>query len=101
MQWAAVFQGGPRAQLDGASALLAGGLRRLDVSKMRVSVPRGARIRRTRGFAIRPTRRWTGDDVVRVGIPRSTPAVAAVRGALWAKSNRQAALVLAMTGQQG
>jgi very-short-patch-repair endonuclease len=101
MQWAAVFQGGPRAHLDGASALVAGGLRRFDVSKIRVSVPRGARVRRTREFDIRQTRRWTPDEVVDVGIPRSTPAVAAVRGALWARSNRQAALVLTMTVQQG
>src|ERR1700710_2414319 len=101
MQWAAVFQGGPRAHLDGASALVAGGLRRFDVSKIRVSVPRGARVRRTREVDIRQTRRWAPDEIVRVGIPRSTPAVAAVRGALWARSNRQAALVLTMTVQQG
>src|SRR4051794_3968580 len=47
MRWAAVFQGGPRAHLDGASALVAGGLRRFETAKIRVSVPRGARIRRT------------------------------------------------------
>ncbi len=47
-EWAAVIQGGRRACLDGASALLAAGLERYTVDRIRVSVPRGARVRRTR-----------------------------------------------------
>jgi hypothetical protein len=39
MRWAAVFQGGPRAHLDGASALVAHGLKRFEVSRIRGSVP--------------------------------------------------------------
>jgi very-short-patch-repair endonuclease len=35
-----------------------------------------------------------------MGIPRTRPAVAAVRGALWAVSDRQAGLLLTMTVQQ-
>jgi hypothetical protein len=35
MHWAAVFQGGPRARLDGASALVAGGLERFHVDRIR------------------------------------------------------------------
>src|SRR5689334_15781616 len=50
--WAAVFQGGPRAMLDGAAALEASGLERYSVSRVRVSVPRGARIRRNRRYDI-------------------------------------------------
>ena len=53
--WAAVFQGGPRACLDGASSLLAAGLARFTVDQVRVSVPRGARIRRNRAYDIRQT----------------------------------------------
>jgi very-short-patch-repair endonuclease len=101
MHWVAVLQGGPRAHLDGAPALIAGGLKRFEVDRIRVSIPRGARVRRTPDFDIRQTRRWNAEDIVDVGIPRTTPAVAAVRGALWAKSNRQAVLLMTLTVQQG
>lgn len=101
MQWAAIFQGGPRAHLDGASALVASGLKRFTVDRIRVSVPRGACIRRAAEFDVRQTRRWRAEDVAAVGIPRAVPAVAAVRAALWATSDRQAVLLLTMTVQQG
>lgn len=101
LRWAAVFQGGPRAHLDGVSALVAAGLQRFTEDRIRVTVPRGARVRRTPMFDIRQTRRWDPTDVVGTGVPRSRPAVAAVRGALWASSDRQATLLLTMTVQQG
>ena len=72
-QWAAVFQGGPRACLDGASALVAGGLERFEVDRHRVSVPRGARTRRSRLYDIRQTRRWAAADLAPSGIPRTRP----------------------------
>jgi very-short-patch-repair endonuclease len=96
-----VLESGPRAYLDGASALVEAGLRHFVVDRIRVSVPRGARIyRQLAGVDVRQTRRWDRDDVVDGGLPRSRPAVAAVRAALWARSNREAALVLTMTVQQ-
>jgi very-short-patch-repair endonuclease len=98
--WSAVFEAGPRAQLDGVSALQAAGLKGLTTDRIRVSVPRGARVRKARGLDIRQTRRWEAGDVVPVGIPRTRGDVAAVRAALWAASDRQAALVLTMTVQQ-
>ena len=99
--WAAVLEGGPRAFLDGESALVAAGLEHYVPSGIRVSVPRGARIRH-RGTAanIRQTRRWEASDVVVDGIPRARVPVAAIRAALWARSNRQAALLLTMSVQQ-
>ncbi|WP_158296664.1 endonuclease domain-containing protein [Nocardioides albidus] len=99
--WAAVFQAGPRAQLDGAACLVAWGLQRYEIDRIRVSVPRGARIRRTRRYDIRQTRRWSPDDLVTSGIPRTPVAVAAVRAALWAQSDKQAAHLLVTTVQQG
>lgn len=99
--WAAVFQGGPSACLDGAAALAAQGLERFTVERIRVSVPRGARVRRTALYDIRQTRRWSEDDQAVGGVPRTGPAVAAVRAALWARSDKQAALVLSMVVQQG
>lgn len=99
--WAAVFEAGPRAFLDGSSALESAGLLRFATDRIRVSVPRGARIRRAKGLDIRQTRRWHPEDVVGHGLPRARPEVAAVRAALWARSDRQAALVLTMVVQQG
>lgn len=100
-QWAAVLQGGPRAQLDGASSLIASGLERFRVDRIRVSVPRGARVRRTRLYNVRQTRRWSADDRMPGGVPRTRVPVAAVRAALWAASDQQASLVLTMVVQQG
>ncbi len=101
-RWAAVFQGGPRACLDGAAALVAAGLQRYEVDRIRVSVPRGARVRRSAVYDVRQTRRWSAADVVtRGGPPRTRPEVAAVRGALWAATERQATYLLIATVQQG
>ncbi|PKH37362.1 hypothetical protein CXG46_18040 [Nocardioides alpinus] len=100
-QWAAVLQGGPRACLDRESALVAGGLERYDVRRHRVSVPRGARVRRSRLYDIRQTRRWEAADLAPSGIPRTRPDVAGVRAALWADSDRQAVHVLTLVVQQG
>jgi very-short-patch-repair endonuclease len=99
--WAAVFQGGPRAFLDGSSALEAAGLQHYSSLRVRVSVPRGAKVRRNRRYDIRQTRRWSSDDVAASGIPRSRPAVAAIRGALWAATDRQATYLLTLAVQQG
>jgi very-short-patch-repair endonuclease len=99
--WAAVFQGGPRAQLDGASALIESGLVRFELERVRVSVPRGAKVRRSRECDIRQTRRWSAGDLAPSGVPRTRPDVAAVRAGLWARSDRQAALVVTMAVQQG
>lgn len=98
-----MFEGGPRSFLDGASALVASGLKNFRTDSVRVSVPKGARIRRRRrrGIDLRETRRWRADDVMPTGVPRSRPAVAAVRGALWAETDRQATLLLTMVVQQG
>ena len=102
-RWAAVLHGGPRARLDGVSALVASGLARFEEGeRIRVSVPRGARVRRTSRYNIRQTRRWRADDLAPgTGVPRTKAAVAAVHGALWARSARQADLILTMTVQQG
>ncbi|MCD9197366.1 hypothetical protein [Aeromicrobium wangtongii] len=99
--WAATFEGGTRSLLDGASALIASGLTGFTVDRIRVSVPRGAKVHRSRAIDVRQTRRlepsdrWEGS-----GPPRVRPEVAVVRAALWARSDRQAAMLVAMTVQQ-
>ncbi|QBX54540.1 hypothetical protein EXE58_03010 [Nocardioides seonyuensis] len=99
--WSAVLEAGPRAYVDGASSLVLGGLKHFDATPLRVTVPRGARVRhRGASVDIRQTRRWNEDDIDREDVPRSRTPVAAVRAALWARSDRQADLVLTMTVQQ-
>lgn len=99
--WAAVFQGGPRACLDGVSSLQASGLERYDEERIRVSVPPGARIRRNRLFDIRQTRRWQVEDLAVGGVPRTRVEVAAVRAGLWARTDKQATYLLTLVVQQG
>lgn len=100
--WAAQMSGGPRARLDGASSLVAAGLSGFTIDRHRVSVPRGARVFRDPLVDVRQTRRWRADDLRDgPGPPRTRTEVAAVRGALWAASDRQAALLLTMSVQQG
>jgi len=98
--WAAVLEGGPQAYLDGASALLAGGLRGFSADSIRVSVPPSARVRPASGVRVRRTRRFDPAVVQPHGVPRARPDVAAVHAALWARSDKQAVLLLTMTVQQ-
>ena len=100
-RWAAVFEAGPRGCLDGASALLAGGLEHFTEDVIRVSVPRGVLVRRAPGVDIRQTRRLVPDDLAPTGVPRTRPEVAGIRAALWAASDKQATLLLTMAVQQG
>ncbi|MEZ0579611.1 DUF559 domain-containing protein [Nocardioides sp. MH1] len=100
--WAAVLEAGPRAYVDGESSLVAAGLQHYTPHAIRLSVPRGARVRhRGTGIDIRQTRRWDPQDVVLTPVPRSRTPVAAVRACLWARSDRQAQLLVTMTVQQG
>jgi very-short-patch-repair endonuclease len=98
--WAAVFEAGDRACLDGASSLIAAGLEHFTEDVVRVSVPRGVLVRRKRGINVRQTRRLKTTDIVSLGIPRTKTHVAAIRAALWARSDKQAALLLTMSVQQ-
>lgn len=98
--WHAVIEAGSRAALDGTGSLLAAGLTGFEVELIRVSVPRGGKILTSPGAYVRQTRRLLPDDIATCGIPRVHTPIAAVRAALWARSDRQAALLLTMTVQQ-
>lgn len=101
MRWHGVIEAGPRAAIDGVSALQAAGLTGFTIDHVRVSVPRGAPAVRRPGLVVRQTRRLQRADVVPTGLPRVRVPIAAVRAALWAVSAKQAATVLAMVVQQG
>lgn len=100
-RWVAVLEAGPRAALDGVSALQAAGLEQLSDDVVTVVVPKGARRRRMSGVRLRETRRYRMQDVIRTGVPRTAPAVAAVHAALWAATDKQATYFLTLAVQQG
>jgi very-short-patch-repair endonuclease len=98
--WSALFEVGSAAALDGTTALQAAGLEGYD-DIPHVSVLHGSQPRRTSGVRVHEVRAWDEEDVMPVGIRRVRPAVAAVRAAAWARTHRQASLILLMTVQQG
>lgn len=102
--WRALLEVGADAAVDGVTALVAAGLRNFE-DVVHVSVSKGTRYRRPAGVIVHETRRRRPDDLVEGGLVagglrRVRPEIAAVRGALWARSDRQAALVIAMCVQQ-
>lgn len=98
--WVAVLEVGPRAVLDGVTALLAAGLTTITETTTYVIAPKSNCPWRPPGTAVHESRRFSKEDVVDVGIRRVRPAVAAVHAALWAVSDRQAALFLIAPVQQ-
>jgi hypothetical protein len=100
MWWAAVLEVSPRAALAGGAALVAAGLAGVRVDEIDVAVPKSARPRRPAGIRVHETRRLRSEDVLHAGLPRVRPAPAAVLAALWADSDRQAALFLVAVVQQ-
>ncbi len=100
LRWRAVWEGGVGAALDGVSALLAAGMQGFTAELVDISVPPGRQALRVPGVRVHHLRRSGGTDVVTMGVPRVRPALAAVRAAHWAASDRQAALILCLAVQQ-
>jgi hypothetical protein len=98
--WIAVLEVGKGAALDAVCALQAAGIKGLSDTDIVVATAKSATPARPWGVRVRETRRFRAADVIRVGIPRMRPAVAAVHAALWAVTDRQAKLFVVMTVQQ-
>lgn len=99
--WRAIFEVGVPAVLDGVSALVAGGLKGVDEDAVHVAVPKSANPRRCSGVIVHETRRYEPGSVLSTArVPRMKPATAATHAALWARSDRQAALYVLASGQQ-
>lgn len=96
--WRALWESGSRSVLDGASALIAVGLKGWSETSVHVSIPNDARVRATPG--VRHHRPRVVGEVLTAGLRRTKPHVAAIRAALWARSDREAATLIAMTIQQ-
>ncbi|GAB96264.1 hypothetical protein KILIM_034_00130 [Kineosphaera limosa NBRC 100340] len=97
--WRAVWESGPGARLDGVSALLADGLTGFSPDAIDVTVPAANHAHALAGVRLHRPR--SAPEVVSAGIPRVRPDIAAIRGALWAHSERQAALIICLAVQQG
>ena len=100
-RWRAVWEVGAQvAALDGVTALQSAGLVGFSDDRLHVSVKHTAVVSEVPGVRIHKVIRRTEGEVVGDGMPRTRPAVAAVRAAHWAVSDRQAALLLVMPVQQ-
>lgn len=100
LRWCAVWEVAQDVALvDGVTALVAGGLQGYTEDLLHVSVPRGAQCPRVRGVRVHRVTRRVGEEVG-AGLPRTRVEVAALRGAAWARSDRQAALILCLVVQQ-
>lgn len=96
--WRALWESGKRSALDGVTALLAAGLTGWKEPSLHVSVPVDARVRSLPGVIhhhVRVIGETTGGD-----LRRTKPAIAVVRAAQWARTDRQAATLVAMAVQQ-
>lgn len=101
LRWRAIWEVGERiAQLDGVSALEACGMTGFTESDVHVSVLHSHDVERIDGVRIHKIIRRVPHETTTPGIPRARPAIAAIRAAHWAVSDRQAALVLCMPVQQ-
>lgn len=100
-RWVAVLELGPRAAIDGVTALQAAGISALTDEQIHVITPPGAKRRRLQGVVRHESRRFREDDVESAGLRRVRPAAAAVHAALWSKTPRQAAYLLTLAVQQG
>lgn len=100
-RWRAVWETGERiTALDGVTALQAAGMTGFDDDRVHVSVRHTNHLRPLDRIEVHKVIRRTEDEVVPGGIPRTRPAVAAIRAAHWAVTDRQAALLLVMPVQQ-
>lgn len=100
-RWSAIWETGATiTALDGVSALLDAGMTGFDDDTVHVSVRHSHTVMHMDGVRVHKIIRRQPGEVAPAGIPRVRPAIAAIRAAGWAVSDRQAALVLVMPVQQ-
>lgn len=108
--WAAVLACSPKARALGACTAALGGVTALHAAGLKgvvgdglvhVAAPKSSRpLPAPAGVRIHESRRWRDEDVVPEPIPRFRVPVAAVQAALWARTDREAALMLVAPVQQ-
>src|SRR5215218_3123123 len=88
LMWRAVWEIGDKvAAIDGVTALELAGLEHFDEAPIHCSVVHTSRVKWPDGVAAHKVIRRVPDELVPIGIPRTRPAVAAVRAAHWAVSD--------------
>lgn len=98
--WYALLETGRRSALDGVTALAYAGMTGFDSVDLHVSVPRFDTRKPAPGVRIHNVNCRLADELLPGSPTVVRPEVAAIRGAAWALSDRQAALVLVMPVQQ-
>ncbi len=108
--WNALLQCSPRAVAAGCCTAAIGGLTSLLAAGMsglsgdglvHVAAPKSSRpLPALPGVRVHETRRWRDEDIVSDPIPRVRTPMAAVQAALWARTDREAALLLIAPVQQ-
>jgi hypothetical protein len=99
--WRALWEVGDKvAALDGVTALHVAGLTGYVDDAIHVSVVHTARVKVPSTVNLHKVIRRVDGELAGGGMPRTRPAVAAIRAAQWAATDRQAALILLMTVQQ-
>ena len=96
--WRAVWETGAGAALDGATALLASGLTGFMTDAIDVCLPADNRRHSVPG--VRRHQRVRGPITTAIGVPRVRPELAAIHAAQWARTDRQATLLLCLVIQQ-
>ena len=96
--WRAIWESGSRSALDGVTAMLAAGLQHWDEPVIHVAVPNNATVRRLEG--VRHHRLRDLGPGISSGLRRTPTDVAVVRAVHWARTDRQAATLVAMSVQQ-
>lgn len=100
-RWRSVWEVGTKvAALDGISALQHAGMTGFDDDAVHLSVGHTVEVAEVDGVHVHKVIRRVDRELLRAGIPRTRPAVAAIRAAHWAVSDRQAALLLVLPVQQ-
>jgi very-short-patch-repair endonuclease len=100
-RWRAVWEVGEAiTAIDGVTALQAAGMTGYTDDVIHVSAKHSHNTSPIAGVAIHKVIRRVPGEVLLTGVPRVRPAVAAVRAAHWAVSDRQAALLLLLPVQQ-
>lgn len=100
-RWHAVWEvGSSVAVLDGISALHQAGMTGFDDDTVHLSAKHTVEFAQIDGVCVHKVILRVDRELLRAGIPRTRPAVAAIRAAHWAVSDRQAALLLVLPVQQ-
>lgn len=96
--WRALWETSSHAVLDGVTSLQVAGLKNFTWGVIEVSVPNNVPVRALDGVRHHQLRDLGA--TTRAGVPRVRTELAVIRAAQWARSDAQAATIVAMTVQQ-